>query len=75
MNHILLATQSGMQNLPTKHFIFFLAYLLTLKAQNKNCSRQHFNVLLLSFEQNKAWFLGRGFTWNIKSYFLWKTMK
>ena len=28
--------------------------ILTLKAPNKNCSRQHFNFLLLSFEENKA---------------------
>ena len=27
---------------------------LTLKTPNKNCSRQHFNFLLLSFEENKA---------------------
>ena len=33
---------------------FFLG--LTLKAPNKNCSRRHFNFLLLSFEENKAWF-------------------
>ena len=32
----------------------FLGYLhITLKAPNKNCSRQHFNFLLLSFEENK----------------------
>ena len=30
--------------------------LLTLKAPNQNCSRRHFNFLLLSFEENKAWF-------------------
>ena len=29
-------------------------YYLTLKAPNKNCSRRHFNFLLLSFEENKA---------------------
>ena len=29
---------------------------LTLKAPNKNCSRRHFNFLLLSFKENKAWF-------------------
>ena len=28
--------------------------LLPLKALNKNCSRRHFNFLLLSFEENKA---------------------
>ena len=28
--------------------------LLTLKAPNKNCSRRHFNFLLLSFKKNKA---------------------
>ena len=28
--------------------------MLTLKAPNKNCSRRHFNFLLLSFEENKA---------------------
>ena len=27
---------------------------LTLKAPNKNCSRRHFNFLLLSLEENKA---------------------
>ena len=27
---------------------------LTLKAPNKNCSRRHFNLLLLSFKENKA---------------------
>ena len=31
-------------------------WLLTLKAPNKNCSRWHFDFLLLSFEGNKAWF-------------------
>ena len=29
---------------------------ITLKAPNKNCSRRHFKFLLLSFEENKAWF-------------------
>ena len=29
---------------------------LTLKAPNKNCSRRHFNFLLLSSEENKASF-------------------
>ena len=33
-----------------------LPTILTLKAPKKNCSRQHFNFLLLSFEENKAWF-------------------
>ena len=28
--------------------------MLTLKALNKNCSRRHFNFLLLSFEENKT---------------------
>ena len=28
---------------------------LTLQAQNKNCSRRHFNFFLLFFEENKAW--------------------
>ena len=28
---------------------------LTLKAPNKNCSRRHFNFLLLSFKENEAW--------------------
>ena len=28
--------------------------MLTLKAPNKNCSRRHFNFLLLSFKENKA---------------------
>ena len=53
---------------------------LTLKAPNKNCSRRHFNFLLLSFEENKA----SCFMWILcleedshetSSYFLWKTMK
>ena len=30
-------------------FIFF-----TLKVPNKNCSRRHFNFLLISFKENKA---------------------
>ena len=29
---------------------------LTLKVPNKNCSRWHFNFLLSSVEENKAWF-------------------
>ena len=29
---------------------------LTLKVSNKNCSRRHFNFLLSSFEENKAWY-------------------
>ena len=53
--------------------------MLTLNAPNKNCSRRHVNFLLLSFKENKAWcfkwILCLGFTWNIKPYFLWKTMK
>ena len=28
--------------------------ILTFKAPNKNCSRQHFNFLFLSLEENKA---------------------
>ena len=27
---------------------------LTLKTPNENCSRRHFNCLVLSFEENKA---------------------
>ena len=27
---------------------------LTVKAPNKDCSRQHFNFFLLSFEENRA---------------------
>ena len=34
--------------------ILKFSYLLTLKAPNKNCSRRHFNFLLLSFEENKV---------------------
>ena len=30
--------------------------ILTLYAPNKNCSRRHFDFLLLSFKENKAWF-------------------
>ena len=29
-----------------------LSHTLTLKASNKNCIRQHFNFLLLSFDEN-----------------------
>ena len=47
---------------------------LTLRAPNKNCSRHFIIFLILSFEENMAWFF-MWFTWNIKSYFLWKTMK
>ena len=32
----------------------FCMFHLTLKVPNKNCSRRHFNFLLLSFEENKA---------------------
>ena len=38
------------------HWLGLTCYTLTLKAPNKNCSRLHFNFLLLSFEENKAWF-------------------
>ena len=37
----------------SKILIIKFSYLLTLKAPNKNCSRRHFNFLLLSFEENK----------------------
>ena len=42
---------------PKKDRICFLAeqvftYILTLKVPNKNCSRRHFNFLLLSFIVN-----------------------
>ena len=33
---------------------YAVSAVLTLKALNKNCSRRHFNFLLLSFEENKA---------------------
>ena len=55
-------------------------FYLTLKVPNKNCNKQHFNLFLSSFEDNKAWF----FMWilclaedSLKtlSYFLWKTLK
>ena len=36
--------------------LYRLCSYLTLKAPNKNCSRQHFIFVLLSFEENKAWF-------------------
>ena len=47
---------------PHLHFVwvqtivsrYIYIYQLTLKVPNKNCSRQHFNFLLLSFEENKA---------------------
>ena len=29
-----------------------LCFVLTLKRPNKNCSRRHFNFLLLSFKEN-----------------------
>ena len=32
--------------------VYFGKDYLTLKAPNKNCSRRHFNFLLLSFEEN-----------------------
>ena len=54
---------------------------LTLKAPNKNCSRRHFKFLLFILQRKKGLIFhvnplpSRGFTWNIKSYFLWKTMK
>ena len=35
-------------------WVGLLQQYLTLKAPNKNCSRPHFNFLLLSFEENKA---------------------
>ena len=35
--------------------IYEICFLLTLKVPNKICSRWHFNFLLLSFEENKAW--------------------
>ena len=40
----------GMRNVCTRD-----SFLLALKAPNKNCSRRHLNVLILSFEENKAW--------------------
>ena len=40
------------QNCPSE--LHAAKFNLTLKAPNKNCSRRHFNVLLLSFEENKA---------------------
>ena len=35
-------------------FIVQAVLALTLKAPNKNCSRRHFDFLILSFEENKA---------------------
>ena len=59
-----------------KHTKISNCIILALKVPNKNCSRRHFNFSLLSFKENKAWFFMRIlFTWNIKSYFLWKTLK
>ena len=37
------------------NFCLLYPFMLTLKALNKNCSRRHFNFLLFSFEENKAW--------------------
>ena len=56
-------------------------YAWPLTPQTKVAADNILIFFLLSFEENKAWFfmwilcLSRGFTWNIKSYFLWKTMK
>ena len=36
------------------HLIIVRNRLTFNLAPNKNCSRQHFNCLLLSFEENKA---------------------
>ena len=33
-----------------------LIQALTVKVPKKHCSRRHFNFLLLSFKENKAWF-------------------
>ena len=54
--------------------------LLTLKAPNKNCSRQHFYFCFFCLRKQGLMFHvnplpSRGFTWNIRSYFLCKTMK
>ena len=57
-------------------------FSLTLKAPNQNCSRRRFIYLFifyfyLSKNIRQVFHLNpsRGFTWNIKSYCLWKTMK
>ena len=43
------------QNLQlSEHKLLCKFTFLTLKAPNKNCSRRHFNFLLISFEENKA---------------------
>ena len=59
----------------------FIIIVLILEAPYKNCSRRHFIFLLLSFEENKAWF----FLWilclaedsleTLSLFFLWQTMK
>ena len=36
-----------------QRYIYEILDVLTLKAPNKNCSRRHFNSLLLSFEKRK----------------------
>ena len=38
--------------------------VLTLKSPNKNCSRRHFIRLLLSFEENKTWYIVLSLTWS-----------
>ena len=79
-----LSSLDVIQFLTAKSFHFRnekLPLHMIFKAPNKNCSRRQFYFLLLSFKENKAWFFhvnplpSRGFTWNIKSYFLWKTIK
>ena len=49
------------------------------QSANHNYSRQNFDIIITFFfaffsEKNKIWLdlLDRRFTWNVKSYFLWK---
>ena len=60
----------------------FQSNLLNPERAKQNCSRQqffffyHFHLLKnIRLDVPCESSVGRGFTWNIKSYFLWKTMK
>ena len=55
-----------MQSQQPKMLTFFHKNL-TLKAQNKNCSRRHFNFLLLSIKENKAFHLKHQVSFSLKN--------
>ena len=54
-----LQTSSCVQGKPIYNRTFSRMNNLTLKAPNNNCSRWHFNFLLLSVQEIKAWFFMR----------------